>query len=107
MFGELTGEHEAHRGLDLAAGEGSLLRVGGKLAGLAREAVEDVVDERVHDAHSLLGDASVRVHLLEHLVDVRRVRLGALLVRLLAGSLLRGLGALLGRGLGHFERWSF
>ena len=40
---------------------------------------KDVVDERVHDGHALLGDTSVGVDLLEHLVDVRRVRLGALL----------------------------
>ena len=32
--------------------------------------LEDVVDERVHDGHRLGGDTGVRVHLLEHLVDV-------------------------------------
>ena len=31
-----------------------------------------------HDRHALLGDTGVRVDLLEHLVDVRAVRLGAL-----------------------------
>ena len=35
-----------------------------------RDAVEDVVDEGVHDGHALLGDARVRVHLLEDAVDV-------------------------------------
>ena len=73
VLGELPRKHEADRGLDLPGGEGRLLGVHGKLAGLAREAVEDVVDERVHDRHALLGDASVRVDLLEHLVDVRAV----------------------------------
>ncbi|XP_045862070.1 uncharacterized protein LOC123942257 [Meles meles] len=35
---------------------------------LARDALEDVVDERVHDAHGLGRDARVGVHLLQHLV---------------------------------------
>ena len=32
--------------------------------------VEDVRDERVHDRHGLGGDTSVRVNLLQHLVNV-------------------------------------
>ena len=73
VLGELPRKHEADGGLDLPRREGGLLGVDSKLAGLARKAVEDVVDERVHDRHALLGDASVRVDLLEHLVDVRAV----------------------------------
>jgi len=104
VLGKLSRQHEAHGGLDLAAGEGGLLGIGGQLASLASEALEDVVDERVHDRHALLADAGVRVNLLEHLVDVRGVRFNALLVGLLHTGLLGGLGALLGWGLGHFER---
>ena len=85
--------------MDLAGRKGCLLRVGGELACFTGKALEDVVDERVHDRHTLLGDASVRVHLLEHLVDVRGVRLDALLGALLAGRLLRRLGGFLGRSL--------
>ena len=101
MLGELSGEHEADGGLDLAGRKGGLLVVLGELAGLSGDALEDVVDEGVHDGHALLGDASVGVDLLEHLVDVRRVRLDALLV-LLGSSLLGGLGGFLGGSLGHF-----
>ena len=36
----------------------------------AGDPFEDVVHERVHDAHGLAGDASVGMHLLQHLVDV-------------------------------------
>jgi len=104
VLGKLAREHEAHRGLDLAGRKGRLLRVSRQLAGLASKALEDVVDERVHDRHALLRDASVRVHLLEHLVDVRGVRLNALLGALLAGRLLGRLGGFLGRSLGHFEK---
>ena len=101
VLGELSGEHEADGGLDLPGGEGGLLVVLGELAGLSGDALEDVVDEGVHDGHALLGDASVGVDLLEHLVDVRGVGLDALLV-LLGSSLLGGLGGFLGGSLGHF-----
>lgn len=32
---------------------------------LSRDALEDVVDERVQDGHRLVGDTSIRVDLLE------------------------------------------
>ena len=101
MLGKFTGEHEADSGLDFAARQGGLLVVGRKLASLRSDAFKDIVDEGIHDGHALLGDSRIRVDLLEHLVDVRRVRLGALL--LLGGRRLLGclLGRLLGRGLGH------
>ena len=103
VLGELTGEHEADGGLDLPGGEGGLLVVGGKLAGLGGDALEDVVDERVHDGHALLGDAGVGVDLLEDLVDIGGVALDALLLGA-AGGLLGCLGSLLGAlgwSLGH------
>ena len=103
MLGKLTGEHEADGGLDLPGREGRLLVVLGELSGLSGDALEDVVDERVHDGHPLLGDPSVGVDLLQHLVDVRSVGLSALLVALGTSGLLGGLRGLLGRGLGHFD----
>ena len=42
----------------------------GKAGSFGGDAFEDVVDERVHDAHGFAGDTSVRVNLLQHLVDV-------------------------------------
>ena len=101
MLGKFTREHEADSGLDFAAREGGFLVVRRKLAGLRSDALKDIVDEGVHDGHALLGDSRIGVDLLEHLVDVRGVRLRALL--LLGGRRLlrRLLGRLLGRGLGH------
>ena len=101
VLGQLSREHKTHRRLHLARGEGGLLVVPGQLPGLAGHALEHIVDERVHDGHSALGDTGVGVHLLEHLVDVRRVRLGPLVLLLLVTGLLGGLGGLLGGGLGH------
>mgnify|MGYP000910228047 CR=1 FL=1 len=106
MLGKLTREHKTNSRLDLAGREGGLLVVGGKLSGLAGDALEDVVDERVHDAHPLLADAGVGVDLLEDLVDVGGVGFDALLAALLlaaiGGDLLDSLGrSLLGWCFSH------
>ena len=103
VLGELTGEHKADGGLDLPGGKGGLLVVLGELSGLSGNALEDVVDERVHDGHALLGDSGVGVDLLEDLVDVRGVGLDALLAPL-GASFLGCLGGLLAWGLGHFDK---
>ncbi|KAG2592829.1 hypothetical protein PVAP13_5NG583501 [Panicum virgatum] len=84
VLGELAGEDEAHRGLDLPGGDGGLLVL-----------LEDVVDERVHDGHGLGGDTNVRVHLLEDLEDIDLVGLDALLGLLLAALLAGARHALL------------
>jgi hypothetical protein len=104
VLGELTGKHKTNGGLDFAAGKSGLLVVSGKLSGFTGNALEDIVDERVHDGHSLLGDTGIGVDLLEDLVDVRRVRFDALLGSA-AGSLLGGclLGGLLGGSLSHLK----
>ncbi|CAL9205975.1 unnamed protein product [Musa hybrid cultivar] len=104
VLGELAGEDEADRRLDLAGGDGGLLVVAGEAGGLLGQLLEDVVDEGVHDGHGLAGNADVRVHLLQHLEDVDLVRLAPLLRLLLllvdggavlGGEVLPGLGLLL------------
>ncbi len=108
MLGKLTRKHESDSSLDLAGRKGGLLVVASKAGGFTGKALEDVVDEGVHDGHSSLGDTSVVVDLLKDLVDVRRVGLNSLLVGL-GASLLGGfhaLNALLscsGWCLGHFD----
>ncbi len=67
MLGQLTGQEEAHRGLHLPRGDGGPLVVVGQAGSLGRDALKDVVHERVHDAHGLGGDAGVGVHLLQDL----------------------------------------
>ena len=87
---------ESHCSLDLPASDGVLLVVVGQAGRLGGYPLEDVVHERVHDAHGLGGDASVGVDLLHHLVDVDGVAFLAelLLLALLSGGLGR-LGGLL------------
>jgi hypothetical protein len=40
-----------------------------ELAGLGSDALEDVVDERVHDAHGFRADPGVGMNLFQDLVD--------------------------------------
>ena len=105
MLGKFSGQHKTNSGLDFSAAQSSLLVVSGKLSGFGGDSLKDIVDERVHDGHSLLGDTSIGVDLLQDLVDVRRVALGTLLAALGAASGLLGwcclLGRLLGGCLGH------
>ena len=70
VLGQLTGEQETDSSLDFSARDGGPAVVVGKSGRLSGNALEDVVHERVHDAHGLAGHTSVGVHLLQHLVDV-------------------------------------
>ena len=96
VLGELTREEEAHSVLDLTGGESLGLVVASELTSLLGDLSLNVVDEGVHHGHGLLGDASIRVDLLEHLEDVGVVRLMGLLVTLLLVTRNGLLGSLLG-----------
>jgi len=75
MLCEFAGQNQPHCSLNLARRDSRLLVVRSQLGGLARDAFKDVVDKRIHDAHSLVRDASIGMNLLEDLVDIRRVGL--------------------------------
>jgi hypothetical protein len=102
VLGQLSGQEETDCGLDLPGGDGGTPVVVGETGSLGRDALEDVVDEGVHDGHGLAGDAGVGVHLLEDLVDVDGVRLPPPLPAFLVSD---SLGFCLGgRLLGAFAR---
>ena len=105
VLGQLAGKEKANGCLHFAARDGGAAAVVGKLGGLVGDALEDVVDERVHDAHGLARDARVGVHLLQHLVDVDGVGLlsSALSLALAFGSF-RGLHCFF-RSLGRCLCW--
>ena len=98
VLGQLSGQEKSHSCLDLPAGDGGALVVVGQSARLGSNALEDVVDEGVHDGHGLGGDSGVGVHLLQDLVDVDRVALlpPALLLLVPFADVLLGLSGLLG-----------
>ena len=75
VLGQLTGQEQTDGSLDLSAGDGGAAVVVGQTGSLSSDALEDVVDKAVHDGHGLAGNTSVRVHLLQDLVDVDGVRL--------------------------------
>ena len=103
MLGKFSREEEPDSSLDFTRSDGGPLVVVSQTAGLGGDALEDVVHERVHDAHRLGGDASVGVDLLQDLVDVDGVRFLPLLAFLFAISLGDGLGGLAGL-FGSFSR---
>lgn len=109
MLGQLSWEQQAHSRLNLPGGDGGALVIMGQAGGFSSDAFKDVVDKGVHDTHGLGGDASVRVDLLQHLVDIDGVALLPALVPLLI-SLLLGLchsffGALFGGRSGLRWLW--
>ena len=87
MVGKVSWKDELDGSLDVGGGKSDLLLVSGELGGLNSDSLEDIVDERVHDSHTLLGDSDVTVDVLENSVDVDRVRIELLLVGSLDGSL--------------------
>ena len=105
VLGELSREVEPDRRLDFATGDGVLLVVVSQAGGLRGDALKDVVDEGVHDAHGLAGDASVGVDLLQDFVDIDGVALLAGLLPLLGFT--SGLGAFGGSLLFTFLRRYF
>lgn len=63
MLGKLTGQHQSDSGLNFSARKSCFLVVGSELSSFGGDAFENVINERVHDAHALFGDSSVRVDL--------------------------------------------
>ena len=92
VLSQLSGQEEPDCGLDLPGGDCGPLVVVGETAGLSSNPLKQVIDKRVHDAHGLGGNTSVRVHLLQHLVDVDGIGLLPLGFPLLLVSLADGLG---------------
>ncbi|XP_029099088.1 uncharacterized protein LOC114907514 [Monodon monoceros] len=68
VLGQLPRQQQAYGRLDLPGGDGRAFVVMRQARRLARDALEDVIDERVHDAHGLRRDAGVRVDLLQYLI---------------------------------------
>ncbi|XP_050644782.1 uncharacterized protein LOC126953333 [Macaca thibetana thibetana] len=60
VLGQLPRQQQAHRRLNLPGGDGGTLVVMRQAGSLTRDALEDVVDEGIHDPHGFGGDAGTR-----------------------------------------------
>lgn len=63
VLGQLRGQDEAHRRPNLARTERRLLVDANQTRRLSRQLLEDIVHERVQDAHGIRGDPRVTMHL--------------------------------------------
>ncbi|XP_007471324.1 PREDICTED: uncharacterized protein LOC103089763 [Lipotes vexillifer] len=106
VLGQLPRQQQTYGRLDLPGSDGRTLVVMRQARRLARDALKDVIDERVHDAHGLGRDAGVWVDLLQHLVHIYGITLFAAALTLLAILLLRLGHRLLGALLGSRSRFS-
>ena len=112
MFGKFAWEDQTDRGLNFTRRDGGSLVVCSQFGGFSGDTFKDIIDERVHDRHGLVGDTSFGVNLLQDFVDVGGVGFlsGLLLVLLLAsglflGSLGRGFSCRLFSSRHDFFRW--
>ena len=102
MLGQFTRKEQTDSGLNFSTGQSSLVVVTSQIDSFIGQSLENIVDERVHDAHSTLADTHIGVDLLQHTVDVGGVRLQSSSLAVREISLrLRSLSAL-ARSLGHF-----
>lgn len=88
---ELTREVQADGGLDLSGAESLPLRVDHEGPGLAHDLLEELNNNVVDERHALLGDAELRLDLLEDSEDVGLEGVGVAQLQLLfAGGLASG-----------------
>ena len=111
VLGQLSGQKETDGRLDFPGRDGRAFVVVGQTGRLSGDALENVVDEAVHDRHGFRGDSRVGVDLLQNFVDVNGVALLplALLLLIALGDVLLRLSGLLrcfsADFGGHFATW--
>ncbi len=70
VLGQLTGQKQADGSLNLPTGDRRSLVVVRQARRFGGNAFENVVDERIHDAHRFARNTGVGMHLLQHFVNV-------------------------------------
>ena len=75
VSGQFTGKKELHGSLDFPWTQGSSLIESHELAGFESDFIKGIIDEGVHDTHSLPWDTDLWVHLFQNLIDVESVSL--------------------------------
>ncbi|CAB4067693.1 H2B [Lepeophtheirus salmonis] len=86
VLGQLSGEEKTDCSLDFSGGDGGPLVVVSETRRFGSDSLKDIVHEGVHDAHGLGRDASVRVDLLQDLINVNGIGFFPLVGSPLSGS---------------------
>ena len=73
MLRQFTGQEETYSSLDFPRRDSLLLVLQRQTGSFRCYAFEDVVDERVHDAHGFAGNTDIGVNLFQYVVDVDTV----------------------------------
>lgn len=73
VLSEFSWEDKTDSSLDFFGSDGGALVVSSELGSFTSNTFEDIINERVHDTHSLLGNVNIGVALTEDLENVARV----------------------------------
>ena len=73
MLGQLSRQKKTDSCLDLSAGDGRPSVVVSQTGSFSSDALKNIIHKAVHDIHGFAGNSSIRVDLLQDLVDVDRV----------------------------------
>lgn len=107
VFCEFTGKEKTHSGLNFPGRNGRLLVLKCQAGCLSSNSLEDIVYERVHDAHCFGRDSDIGVNLFQNIVDVDSIAFLSLPLSLLfarSTNLSTFLSCSLLSFLGHFWR---
>ncbi|KAL0149245.1 hypothetical protein M9458_055479, partial [Cirrhinus mrigala] len=91
VFGQFTGQQQTHGGLDLSRCDGGALVVMSETRRFTGDALEDVVDKRVHNSYRFGRNSDVRMNLLQDFLHIHSIALLSGSLALLS-SLASGLG---------------
>ena len=75
MFCQFTRQKQSHCSLNFPASDGGSLVVMSQPRSFSSNAFENVIDETVHDAHSLRTDSCVGMDLFQNLIYVNSITL--------------------------------
>ena len=75
MLGKLSWKDQSDSSLDLSACDGGSLVVVSQSGCLSCDSLKHIIDKAVHDAHGFARNSSVRMNLLENLVDIDTIAL--------------------------------
>ena len=70
VLGQLSGQEQTNRSLNFSRRNGRFLVVVGQTRSFTGNSLKNIIHERVHDAHSLAGDTSIGVDLLQNFVNI-------------------------------------